>query len=359
MSGRRDVSDADIVSDRTQSRDGEGAANPAPFRGGMARSGLPAPCPSAGGRSRAIPPWSSARSKRVPARDCADEERDRQPQASRSAFDIRRTVKAETPTASRAPTSLAAAASEAISPRRSPGAFQQVGDDAGILAAHREPHHAAEQDSSQAASGPICAWVGSKPVSQHRHRHHRHRQQQHGPPALAVADVAEEDRPDRPHQISDGKSAERRHERRRAPRRRRRATAPLRSKVEREVVPFDDGGEGGDSDRLARHDTQRRRVRHLRPKPKQARPSTRNKSAMGPIRRAGGHVEWQVMESKAWWARQGLNLRPPRCEHGALPLSYAPTPSCRSVWRPRTRQMGPSGPAVNSGAVDARARPRR
>ena len=29
---------------------------------------------------------------------------------------------------------------------------------------------------------------------------------------------------------------------------------------------------------------------------------------------------------EAWWARQGLNLRPPRCEHGALPLSYAPTP---------------------------------
>src|SRR6059058_3666555 len=28
----------------------------------------------------------------------------------------------------------------------------------------------------------------------------------------------------------------------------------------------------------------------------------------------------------AWWARQGLNLRPLRCEHSALPLSYAPTP---------------------------------
>ena len=26
-----------------------------------------------------------------------------------------------------------------------------------------------------------------------------------------------------------------------------------------------------------------------------------------------------------WWARQGLNLRPLRCQHSALPLSYAPT----------------------------------
>src|SRR5205085_6089683 len=30
--------------------------------------------------------------------------------------------------------------------------------------------------------------------------------------------------------------------------------------------------------------------------------------------------------SKAWWARQGLNLRPHPCEGCALPLSYAPTP---------------------------------
>ena len=25
-----------------------------------------------------------------------------------------------------------------------------------------------------------------------------------------------------------------------------------------------------------------------------------------------------------WWARLGLNQRPPRCQRGALPLSYAP-----------------------------------
>src|ERR1041384_3554642 len=34
----------------------------------------------------------------------------------------------------------------------------------------------------------------------------------------------------------------------------------------------------------------------------------------------------EVGSGQAWWARQGLNLRPLRCEHSALPLSYAPTP---------------------------------
>src|SRR5690348_2773607 len=28
---------------------------------------------------------------------------------------------------------------------------------------------------------------------------------------------------------------------------------------------------------------------------------------------------------KKWWAWQGLNLRPLRCQHSALPLSYTPT----------------------------------
>src|SRR5690606_4964217 len=31
-----------------------------------------------------------------------------------------------------------------------------------------------------------------------------------------------------------------------------------------------------------------------------------------------------ILEFSGWWARQGLNLRPLRCEHSALPLSYAP-----------------------------------
>ncbi len=29
---------------------------------------------------------------------------------------------------------------------------------------------------------------------------------------------------------------------------------------------------------------------------------------------------------KGWWAHVGLNHGPPRCERGALPLSYAPLP---------------------------------
>ena len=28
---------------------------------------------------------------------------------------------------------------------------------------------------------------------------------------------------------------------------------------------------------------------------------------------------------RKWWAWQGLNLRPLRCQHSALPLSYTPT----------------------------------
>src|SRR5215210_1663133 len=32
------------------------------------------------------------------------------------------------------------------------------------------------------------------------------------------------------------------------------------------------------------------------------------------------------LTEKKWWAWQGLNLRPLRCQHSALPLSYTPTP---------------------------------
>jgi hypothetical protein len=30
------------------------------------------------------------------------------------------------------------------------------------------------------------------------------------------------------------------------------------------------------------------------------------------------------LRQKQWWAWQGLNLRPLRCQHSALPLSYTP-----------------------------------
>jgi hypothetical protein len=31
------------------------------------------------------------------------------------------------------------------------------------------------------------------------------------------------------------------------------------------------------------------------------------------------------LQAGKWWAWQGLNLRPLRCQHSALPLSYTPT----------------------------------
>src|SRR5689334_3102170 len=34
----------------------------------------------------------------------------------------------------------------------------------------------------------------------------------------------------------------------------------------------------------------------------------------------------------SWWAWQGLNLRPLRCQHSALPLSYTPTEEVALTW---------------------------
>ena len=34
-----------------------------------------------------------------------------------------------------------------------------------------------------------------------------------------------------------------------------------------------------------------------------------------------------ILAFRKWWAWQGLNLRPLRCQHSALPLSYTPTRS--------------------------------
>ena len=36
-------------------------------------------------------------------------------------------------------------------------------------------------------------------------------------------------------------------------------------------------------------------------------------------------VKYLILVWKKWWAWQGLNLRPLRCQHSALPLSYTPT----------------------------------
>ncbi len=43
----------------------------------------------------------------------------------------------------------------------------------------------------------------------------------------------------------------------------------------------------------------------------------RNRPALSKGRPLRGDV-------RAAWARQGSNLRPPRCKRGALPLSYSP-----------------------------------
>lgn len=50
-----------------------------------------------------------------------------------------------------------------------------------------------------------------------------------------------------------------------------------------------------------------------------------------------------------WWAWQGLNLRPLRCQHSALPLSYTPTLIFKSSSRSRMTRREPSGSGANSG----------
>jgi hypothetical protein len=51
-----------------------------------------------------------------------------------------------------------------------------------------------------------------------------------------------------------------------------------------------------------------------------------------------------------WWARLGLNQRPLRCEHSALPLSYAPD-TCETG-----RSGGPERPGVARGAMPLKGR---
>ncbi len=46
-----------------------------------------------------------------------------------------------------------------------------------------------------------------------------------------------------------------------------------------------------------------------------------------------------------WWARQGLNLRPLRCQHSALPLSYAPAPPRYAPAPGGSRRIGEAGRA--------------
>ena len=90
----------------------------------------------------------------------------RQPQLSRSALLIRLTVNAETPTASRPPTSLAAEADEVISPRRRIGAPSSRYATTPVYSPPTEnPITQRSARSSQPAAGPTAARVGSRAVA--------------------------------------------------------------------------------------------------------------------------------------------------------------------------------------------------
>ena len=92
-------------------------------------------------------------------------------------------------------------------------AFEQISDDAGIFAADRKPITQRSRNSSQPAAAPTWAWVGSKAVasiaavisatdiSSMRRR------------PGAVADMAEHDRAERAHEISDREAAQGRQQR--------------------------------------------------------------------------------------------------------------------------------------------------
>ena len=102
----------------------------------------------------------------VPARAAPNRKGMRQPQLCRLASSSKATVSAETPTASSAPISLAADASEATRPRRcGRRAFEQIGDDAGIFAADREAHHAAQEEQQPGRPRPDLREVGSRAVA--------------------------------------------------------------------------------------------------------------------------------------------------------------------------------------------------
>src|SRR5215213_2525986 len=62
-----------------------------------------------------------------------------------------------------------------------------------------------------------------------------------------------------------------------------------------------------------------------------------------------------TFREKKWWAWQGLNLRPLRCQHSALPLSYTPTARgqaahLESAASSRKHLIGQGAAALNSSA---------
>src|SRR3954468_3073001 len=57
-------------------------------------------------------------------------------------------------------------------------------------------------------------------------------------------------------------------------------------------------------------------------------PSTARPTQCSIVTQIAPHFDCEQFRSgkgEKWWAWQGLNLRPLRCQHSALPLSYTPT----------------------------------
>ena len=91
----------------------------------------------------------------------------RQPQLCSSASDIRLTVSADNADREQRADLARRRRERGDQPAPlGPRAFEQVGDHAGIFAADREPHHAAQaRTAATPAAAPICAWVGSSAVA--------------------------------------------------------------------------------------------------------------------------------------------------------------------------------------------------
>src|SRR3954471_21854894 len=102
----------------------------------------------------------------LPAKAAPNRNGIRQPHASRLLVLIALTVAAEIPTASSAPSSLAAAADEVIKPRRLAGAPSSRYATTPVYSPPTEkPITQRRRKRSQPAAGPIAARVGSRPVS--------------------------------------------------------------------------------------------------------------------------------------------------------------------------------------------------
>ena len=88
------------------------------------------------------------------------------------------------------------------------GAFDEIGDDPGIFAPDREAHDAAQAKEEDAGERADAGAGGEERGQEHGEAHQRHRAEHHPAAAVAIADMAEQDRPERPREIGDGEPAE-------------------------------------------------------------------------------------------------------------------------------------------------------